>query len=109
MAAFLACIVLRSPWEVTLALCVVSLGTDLGTPAVWAYCQDVGGRHVGSVLGWGNMWGNFGAFLSPILLAWVVGRAGYHAMFWTCAGAFLAAGVSSLFINASRPVVPEEA
>jgi sugar phosphate permease len=109
LGAFLACVWLRSPWEVTLALAVVSFGTDLGTPAVWAYCQDVGGRHVGSVLGWGNMWGNFGAWLSPVLLAVVVQEIGWDAMFLTCAGAFLVAGISSLGINASRPVVPDEA
>jgi ACS family glucarate transporter-like MFS transporter len=107
MSGFLACIWLRSPWEVTVALAVVSWGTDLGTPAVWAYSQDVGGRHVGSVLGWGNMWGNFGAALSPTILAWVYGSIGSNAMFLTCAGAFLLAGIGALFINASKMVVTE--
>ena len=31
--------------------------------------QDVGGRYVGSILGWGNMWGNLGGFFGP----WYVG------------------------------------
>ena len=40
---------------------IVAFGTDFGGPSIWAFTQDVGGRHVGSVLGWGNMWGNLGA------------------------------------------------
>jgi ACS family glucarate transporter-like MFS transporter len=107
MGGFLACVWLRSPWEVTLSLAVVSWATDLGTPAIWAYSQDVGGRHVGSVLGWSNMWGNFGAALSPIILAWVYRGIGSNAMFLTCAAAYLLAGLGSLFINASKAVVPE--
>ena len=47
MLAFGSCIWLGSPWLVTAAMVLVSFGTDLGTPAFWAYSQDVGGRHVG--------------------------------------------------------------
>src|SRR5262249_6369600 len=55
MAAYLACLGLHSPWPIVLTLALVSLSVDMGTPSVWAFKQDVGGRHVGSVLGWGNM------------------------------------------------------
>jgi sugar phosphate permease len=109
MAAFLACAWLTTPWGVTLALAVVAWATDLGTPAIWAYSQDVGGRHVGSVLGWSNMWGNLGGALSPLLLGLVIDLVSWRAMFQTCAGVFFLAGVCSLGINASRPVVPEGA
>ena len=63
MAAFLACTGLSDVWAVTAAVACVAFATDLGTPALWAYVQDAGGRYVGSVLGWGNMWGNLGAAL----------------------------------------------
>jgi len=36
----------------TVCFCVVSFSVDFGNPANWAFKQDVGGRHVGSVLGW---------------------------------------------------------
>jgi sugar phosphate permease len=104
--AFIACIFLHTPWQVTVALAVVALGTDLGTPAIWAYSLDVGGKHVGAVLGWSNMFGNLGAALSPILLNMIIGDKHYDRMFLTCAGAFVLAGVSALFIDATQPVVP---
>ncbi len=105
--AFLACIFLGSAWEVTIAMAMVSLATDLGTPAIWAYSMDVGGKNVGSVLGWSNMFGNFGAALSPILLAFIRTNSGDRAMFAVCASAFFLAGVFSLFLDAGKPVVPE--
>jgi ACS family glucarate transporter-like MFS transporter len=105
MAAFLACAGLSSAVTLTIALCLVSWGTDLGTPAIWAYCQDVGGRQVGTVLGWGNMWGNLGAGLSPLLLAWVEDWRGPQALFGTCAMAFLLAGLAALGVR-SRPLFP---
>jgi sugar phosphate permease len=109
MTAFLACVWLESPWGITAAMAVVALFTDLGTPVLWAYSQDVGGRHVGSVLGWGNMYGNVGGAVSPLLLGWVWATWGGKVMFLTCAVAFLLGGLLSLFVNASRPVAPEEA
>jgi nitrate/nitrite transporter NarK len=106
MAAFALCPLLRLPWLVTAALAVVALATDLGTPATWAYCQDVGGRQVGAVLGWGNMWGNLGAALSPLLLNFVIGRWGWDAMFLACAAAFLFSGVTALGVDATAAVFP---
>ncbi len=105
--AFLLCPVLDSPWAVTAALSVVAFSTDLGTASGWAYCQDVGGRYVGSVLGWGNMWGNLGATVSPILLA-VVFAVSWKAMFWVCAGSFLFAGLCALGIDATIPIAPPD-
>jgi ACS family glucarate transporter-like MFS transporter len=106
LSAFVACLGLKSPWAVTLALSVVALATDLGTPATWAYMQDVGGAHVGSVLGWGNMWGNLGAAVSPVVLGAIVGKEGrWDLCFLACAGAFLVSGILSLGIDARIPVV----
>jgi sugar phosphate permease len=109
MAAFLACLLLDSAWGVTLALSLVAFATDVGTPAVWAYKQDVGGRYVGSMLGWGNMWGNLGAALSPLVLNLVVEAWGWSGVFVACAGAFLLAGVTALGVDARVPIVPETA
>jgi ACS family glucarate transporter-like MFS transporter len=104
--AFASCVLVETPWAATLALAMVALGTDLGTPAIWAYSLDVGGKHVGAVLGWSNMFGNLGAFLSPIVLNMLIFDKNYDYVFLACAGAFVLAGVLSLFIDATKPVVP---
>jgi ACS family glucarate transporter-like MFS transporter len=107
-AAFASCIFLDSPWPVVVAMSVVALATDLGTPAIWAYSMDVGGQHVGSVLGWSNMFGNIGAALSPILLNLLLENSGPNGMFLTCAAALALAGTLALFLDATKPIVPVE-
>jgi sugar phosphate permease len=108
-AAYLVCLWLRLPWAVVAALSVVALSVDLGTASVWAFTQDVGGRHVGSVLGWGNMWGSFGAAISTLVLSQLAsgGAAyGWNAVFLACAAAFLVSGIAALGVDATVPVVP---
>jgi nitrate/nitrite transporter NarK len=108
MAAFLVCLLPVSHWTATAALAVVALATDLGTASVWAFKQDVGGRHVGSILGWGNMWGNLGAALSPVVLNWIIGQQqNWDAAFVACAAAFLLSGVAAMGVDATVPVVPQ--
>ena len=86
---------------------IVTFSTDLGTASVWAFNQDVGGRYVGSVLGWGNMWGNLGAAMTPPLLIWIVGESqNWELAFITCAAAFLISGVAALGVNATIPIAP---
>jgi sugar phosphate permease len=106
MAAFAACVGLESPWAATAALSVVAVATDLGTPAVWAYKQDVGGNYVGSILGWGNMWGNVGAAVSPLVLNALIAGYGWPALFVACAFAFLLSGLSALGVDARIPIAP---
>jgi sugar phosphate permease len=104
--AFLVCLVLDAPWPITLALCVVSLASDMGLPAIWAYALDVGDRNVGLVLGWGNMWGNLGAGVSTSVLGWLHHEYGWNAVFLCCAGVFVVIGLAALGIDATRPIVP---
>ena len=108
MFAFIACPELANPWVVTFTLALVAIFTDIGTPSSWAFCQDVGGPYVGSVLGWGNMWGNLGATVSPILLAWVFETQGWTEMFYVCAASSCFAGVCAFWIDASIPIAPNE-
>ncbi len=109
---FLACIWLEAPWPITVALCVAALASDLGLPAIWAYCLNVGGRNVGLVLGWGNMWGNLGAAASASTLVFIQGTiqgpAGWHAVFATCSMVFFIIGLASFGIDATQPIVPAE-
>ena len=63
---------------------------------------------MGSILGWGNMWGNLGAALSPILLNEIVEHYSWNAMFLSCAGAYLVAGVAALGVDSTIPVAPPD-
>jgi ACS family glucarate transporter-like MFS transporter len=108
MAAYLACLALDSPWPIVAVLAVVSFSVDLGTPALWAFTQDVGGTHVGSVLGWGNMWGNIGAAVSPLVLNEIAESYGWFYVFIACAAAFFVSGVAALFVDATIPIAPPD-
>ncbi|MBX9628596.1 MAG: MFS transporter, partial [Gemmataceae bacterium] len=110
-AAYLACLGAADPVAVMLLMCVVAWATDVGTAPVWAYAQDVGGRHVGAVIGWANMWGNLGAWLAPMVLSRVARdaypgdpAAGWDAAFLLCAATQLVAAAAALGIDARRPV-----
>ena len=110
--AYLGCLVVDGPIEAVLCLALVGLATDLGIGAVWAFGQDVGGRHVGSVVGWGNMWGNFGAALSPVVLGLIVRSftnpaSGWNAAFVALAVLQLVAAFAALGVNASKPLRQE--
>jgi nitrate/nitrite transporter NarK len=111
VAAYLSCLKFDSPAAVTVAFFIVAFSTDMGIGGTWAYAQDVGGRHVGSILGWANMWGNLGAALVAVVLPWVVDME--HATDWDeafllCAAAFLLASLAALGINAMLPIVRRE-
>ncbi len=103
---------LNSPWAFTAAFCLIYFSVDLGQSAFWAYAQDAGGKYVGSVLGWGNMWGNLGAAFGPLLYNYLLGEnptvAEWNNLFWLGLIAFVFAGVATFGLDASKPVFEEE-
>lgn len=104
---------LNNPWYFIAAFSLVAFSTDLGSAAVWAFAQDVGGRYVGVMLGWGNMWGNLGAGISPPLIyAPILGESpaisDWNTMFWVCAAAFFVSGLCGLGIDATRPIAQSD-
>ncbi len=102
----------KSPWYFVAAFSLVAFSTDMGTAATWAFSQDVGGRYVGSFLGWGNMWGNLGAAVSPLVYNYYLGEhpglGNWNATFLVCALAFMFAGLCGLGIDASKPIAPPD-
>ncbi len=109
MAAYIVSTWLDSPWAVIAALCAVAAMSDLGVPSVWAFMQDVGGRNVGAVLGWGNMWGNLGAAVSPHMLDAIVGSTGsWNNGFLALAAAYAVSGCAALGVDPRIPVVKSE-
>lgn len=108
---FLLCLTTTNPWMLAGFLGLMAFCTDAGIPATWAFAQDVGGKQIAPILGWGNMWGNFGAALQPQIIAFVNRwdtNGDYHEAFLISAAAFALAGVMALGINAARPIVAEE-
>jgi len=105
VGAYLGFLFEPSPWGAVVLFSLVAFLTDWSQGTVWAFCQDIGGRHTASVLGWTNMWGNFGAAVTPPLLIWIIGPGqNWMAAFLACAAAFLLAGLTGLAINATRPL-----
>jgi MFS family permease len=102
--AYLGCTAGLGPWAVVGLVAVMAFLVDLSNPSVWAFNQDVGGRYVGQALGWGNMIGNLGAFVSPRAFAWVAKEYGWNTVFAGAAAAFLLAAVCGLLLNASVPL-----
>ena len=102
----------NSPWAFVVVFSLVAMSTDMGTPANWAFKQDVGGRYVGSVLGWGNMWGNLGAACSPLIYDHFLGETptvdDWNNMFLVCMGAFIFAGLCGMLIDATKMIAPPD-
>jgi len=105
--AMLSCIWLPDAWSVTIALTLMSMLQDFGVPAMWAFAQDTGGKQVAAVLGWANMWGNFGAGIAPPIFGLLAKHGGWDASFIFGASAFVLCGISATLINAEQPLFPD--
>jgi MFS family permease len=110
--AYVLCLYLDSPLIAAAAFGMVAAMTDISVPAIWAYIQDVGGRSVASTYAWPNMWGNFGAAVTPSILTWINvtfdPNHNWHASLLFLAGAFLLSGVAALGIRADVKIVQSE-
>ncbi len=109
-AAFAAMLIHPDAWTATILFAVVAFTTDFGASPMWAYSQDVGGKHTAAVLGWANMWGNFGAALSPLLVNYLLGKNedNWDMAFGACALAFVISGIAGLFVDSTKKIDPEE-
>ncbi|GEP44539.1 MFS transporter [Brevifollis gellanilyticus] len=108
---YLVALYMDAPWTILLAFGMVSFFGDFGLPAMWTTMQDISGKYQAQLFGWGNMWGNFGAAIMPLLFtaalkAWDTNHD-YHEGVWLCAAAFVLAGLFALGVNAEKPVIEE--
>ena len=100
--------------NVQLSVAVIALGSlfaGIAGPCAYALTIDLGGRHVAPVFSMMNMWGNIGAMVFPkvVPLLIVEGRAEtWDRVLFLFAGIYFAAAVSWMFLNPTRPVVPED-
>jgi len=99
------------PWLFIASLCIAAASTDFGTPAIWAYSQDVGGRYTASILGWGNMWGNLGAAVAPHIYNKCLGEtptiANWNGLFAICCGAFIVSGLCAMLLDATKSLTTD--
>jgi len=107
---YLGCVSAHSAWGLVGCCGLVSFCSDTGNPPSWAFVQDIGGRVTAAAIGWCNMWGNFGAGLSalmvpPLLATGATLVAGQRHVFFACAGALALAGVAALGLNATKPIL----
>lgn len=109
-AAYIGCLFANDPWVAAILCMIVAFFTDLGVAATWAFVQDAGGRYVGVVLGFGNMWGNIGAAVAPQIYGYALewSRNDWNVCFLICSGAMIISGLAGIFIDASQPIVEEE-
>ncbi len=103
----LVSLAMENPVWAVLAMAFASFATDTGLGATWAYFQDAGGPYVGTLLGWANMFGNFGAALSPLLLGYLVEQFGWTPALAAYASVYVVSGVCWLGIDARVPLVPQ--
>jgi ACS family glucarate transporter-like MFS transporter len=105
-AALLAAILAQDALLATLALAGMSFAIDMGQGATWAYFQDAGGPYVGTLLGWANMFGNLGSFVSPLLLNGLKDEYGWPHALAISAAALVVSGLCWTGMDARKPIVP---
>lgn len=94
-------------WLFVGVMIAISFTIDLGLGASWASYQDIGGRHVASVLGIGNMCGNLGAALFAWLFGLLAEHGRWQSVFFIAAAAMAVNSLCWLFFDASRPIWKE--
>ena len=99
---------LTNVWVFIGAMIAIAFTIDFGLGATWASYQDIGGRHVASVLGCGNMWGNLAAAYFGRQIGYLADAGKWNQVFYISACAMLLAAGLWLLFDASRPVVKSE-
>lgn len=93
----------RSSQEAILCLTFAACVQDMTVPVAWATCVDLGGRFGGTASGFMNSASSIAAVVSPISAAWLAAMfGGFHVLFLTSAGLYLAGGLLWLKIDPAR-------
>lgn len=89
-----------------LSLCLGGVGLSMGMS--WASATDLGRNFSGTVSGWMNLWGNVGAFLSPMLGGYLVQHYGWDTTFYLMIIPAILAIVLWFFVKPDQPLIVEE-
>jgi MFS family permease len=104
---YLAATQVTSVWPFITLMIAISFVLDFGLGAVWASYQDIGGRHVATVLGIGNMCGNFGAAFFSTYIGVLAKADRWNTVFLIASVAMLLYAAGWLLFDARRTVVRE--
>ncbi|PKF14346.1 MFS transporter [Macrococcoides caseolyticum] len=88
-----------------LSLCLGGVGLSMGMS--WASATDLGRNFSGTVSGWMNLWGNVGAFLSPMLGGYLVQHYGWDTTFYLMIIPAALAIVLWFFVKPDQPLIVE--
>ncbi|QTQ07924.1 MFS transporter [Macrococcoides canis] len=89
-----------------LSLCLGGVGLSMGMS--WASATDLGRNFSGTVSGWMNLWGNIGAFLSPMLGGYLVQHYGWDTTFYLMIIPAVVAILLWFFVKPDQPLIIEE-
>jgi len=99
---------LPNVWLFVGAMAGISLSIDFCLGAMWASYQDIGGRHVASVLGVGNMCASFGSAAFTWYAGSLADHKNWNTVFLLAASAMILATMSWLLLNPTHSVEPHE-
>ncbi len=93
------------------ALVVIFAGAyfliDLGLGSIWSTYQDIGGRHVATVLGFANMCGNLGAAIFAGVIGYLAEQDNWTSVFVISCGSFAVTLLCWLFVDPRIPLTKE--
>lgn len=89
-----------------LSLCLGGVGLSMGMS--WASATDLGRNFSGTVSGWMNLWGNIGAFISPMLGGYLVQHYGWDTTFYLMIIPAVVAIVLWFFVQPDKPLLSDE-
>ena len=81
---------------------LIAFTIDFGLGSLWATYQDIGGKHVGSVLGFANMWGNLGAALCGWFYGRLADQDNWQLVFTISAVALITMSASWLLVDPTK-------
>jgi sugar phosphate permease len=84
--------------------CVAVFGLEVTVGVSWAIPLDIGGDYAGSVASVMNTFGNLGSAVSPVLLAYLVGKYGWNMPFLVCTFLCVGGALLSVGINADKTI-----
>ncbi len=101
---YLVAMHLANVWLFVGAMAAISLSIDFCLGAMWATYQDIGGRHVASVLGVGNMCASFGSAGFTWYAGSLADRHEWNTVLALAASVMIVAAIGWLLLNPTHSV-----
>jgi MFS family permease len=101
---------ITDPWTAVGIISVGAFCAAIAGPVAYTVTIDLGGRHVPTIFGMMNMWGNLGALGFPFGVAWLVGEgpnANWNPVLFLFAGIYIAATFCWLAFDIERPIIDD--